>query len=115
MKRVTLPSLVCLALLTGPALAVGPAPQDSPLPAKSRGTLERAFEGKVSEFAAGRFLTIRMAGDETRTFHLDEKDVATVVDPAVTVGSRVRVVDSRTADGKRTVTVRIAESHAPSR
>lgn len=115
MKRVTSLSLVCLALLAGSALAVAPAPEDPPLPAKSRGTVERTFEGKVSEFAAGRFLTITMRGDETRTFHLDEKDVAAIVEPGVAVGSRVRVVDSRTADGKRTVTVRIAESGAPSR
>lgn len=115
MKRVTSQSLVCLALAAGPVLAVVPPPEDPPLPAMSRGTLEKIFEGRVSEFAARRFLTITMEGDETRSFRLDEKDIAAIVDPGVAVGSRVRVIDSRTADGQRSVTVRIVESPAPPR
>jgi len=115
MKRVTFLSLACLALAVMPVLAVVPAPQDPVLAAKGRGILEKTFEGRVSEFAARRFLTIAMEGSETRTFRLDEKDVAAIVDPGVTVGSRVRVVDSRTADGQRTVTVRIVEPPSPPR
>ncbi|MBK9966157.1 MAG: hypothetical protein IPP07_15120 [Holophagales bacterium] len=112
MMRVTFLSLACIALAAGPVLAVVPAPEDPPRPAMGRATLEKIFEGKVSEFAARLFLTITMEGDETRTFRLDERDVAAIVDPRVVVGSRVRVVDSRTADGQRTVTVRIADAPA---
>ncbi|MBK6403711.1 MAG: hypothetical protein IPN03_19010 [Holophagales bacterium] len=115
MKRAGFLSLACIALSAGPVLAAFPAPEDPPRPAMSRGTLEKIFEGEVSEFAARRFLTITMEGDETRTFRLDERDVAAIVDPAVAVGSRVRVVESRTADGQRTVTVRIAGVPAPPR
>ena len=115
MKRVTFLSLACIVLAAGPVLAVVPAPEDPHGPAMSRGTLEKIFEGEVSEFAVRRFLTITMEGDETRTFQLDERDVAAVVDPGVAVGSRVRVVDSRTADGQRTVTIRIAGQPAPPR
>jgi hypothetical protein len=117
MRRFTIASaaLAGLALAAGPVFGHGPSPQSPPLEAASRGTVEKTFQGMVTELTSGRSLTISMDGGKSQTFRLDEKDVASNVDPGIAVGSRVRVVDSRDVNGKRTVTVRLATSTAEAR
>ena len=110
MRRFTVLSFVCLALSAGPAPAVLPAPANPPLPAKGRGAVEKACEGRVTEFAAGRVLTIALENGKAHSIRLDEKDVEANVDRGVAVGARVRVVEARDADGRRTVKVELAAS-----
>jgi hypothetical protein len=60
--------------------------------------------GTVKEFEAGKELKI-LVGKEMRSFALDAKDVNTSVDPAVAVGGKVKVVESKVANGIKTLTV----------
>ena len=117
MKRFTIASaaLACLALAAGPAFGKGSSPQSPPMDAASGGTVDKTCEGTVTELASGKSLTISMDGGKSQTIRLDEKDVASNVDPGISVGSRVRVVDSRDVNGKRTVTVTLVTSTAESR
>lgn len=60
--------------------------------------------GTVKEFEAGKKLKV-LVGKKTHSFDLDEKKVNTTVDPAVAVGSKVKVIESKDASGKMTLTV----------
>ena len=115
MKRVAMMPFLCLTLAAGPVLAADAASEKTPASAKDRGTVEKTFEGKVTAYVPGRSLTIEMEGAKTHTFELGEKGVAASVAPTVEVGSHVRVVDSRDATGKRTVTVTLAAASAGTR
>lgn len=60
--------------------------------------------GTVKQFEAGKSIKV-LVGKKTRSFPLDSRSVSTSVDPAVAVGSKVRIVESKTADGLKTLTV----------
>lgn len=60
--------------------------------------------GTVKEFEAGKQLKV-LVGKETHSFALDAKDVNISVDPAVAVGSKVKVIESMDAHGIKTLTV----------
>jgi hypothetical protein len=60
--------------------------------------------GTVKEYEAGKKIEV-LVGKKTRSFALDSKSVSATVDPAVAVGSKVKVVESESADGMKTLTV----------
>lgn len=96
-------------------LLVAAAPA-SPAPAPARGAevsgggVEKTFEGRVTEFLAGRSLTVELDDRSVRTIPLDERGVETTLPPGLAAGSRVRVVASRSVDGKRSVSVTLLPS-----
>jgi hypothetical protein len=67
-------------------------------------TKDHVVVGIVKEYQAGEKIKV-LVGKKTRSFDLDEKSVSTAVDPKVAVGSRVKVVESKDANGKKTLTV----------
>jgi hypothetical protein len=72
--------------------------------------MEKTDEKKVTttagtkEYKAGKSIKV-LVGKKTRHFALDSKTVSTTVDPAVAVGSKVKIVESKNADGMKTLTV----------
>jgi hypothetical protein len=60
--------------------------------------------GTVKEFEAGKELKV-LVGKKTHSFALDSKDVNISVDPAVAVGAKVKVIESKDASGIKTLTV----------
>lgn len=60
--------------------------------------------GTVKEYEAGKSLKV-LVGKKTHSFTLDSKSVTTTVDPSVAVGSKVKVVESKNAEGMKTLTV----------
>ena len=65
---------------------------------------EHTVVGTVKSYDAGKTLKVKV-GKKTRSFDLDAHDVTTTVDPAVAVGSKVRVVEAKSPDGTKTLTV----------
>jgi hypothetical protein len=64
----------------------------------------QTYLGTVKEFESGKSIKV-LLGKKTRSFSLDSKTVATTVDPAVAVGSKVKVVQTTDANGNKTLTV----------
>ncbi|HVO50587.1 MAG TPA: hypothetical protein VMV60_06315 [Thermoanaerobaculia bacterium] len=60
--------------------------------------------GTVKTYKAGKKISV-LVGKKTHSFVLDSKTVATNVDPSVAVGSKVKVVQSKTADGSKTLSI----------
>lgn len=60
--------------------------------------------GTVKEFEAGKKIKV-LVGKKTHSFDLDEKSVNTSVDPAVAVGTKVKIIESKDANGIKTLTV----------
>ena len=60
--------------------------------------------GPVKEFEAGKKIKV-LVGKKTRSFSLSSKSVNTTVDPSVAVGTKVKVVESKDANGMKTLTV----------
>ena len=60
--------------------------------------------GTVKEFEAGKSIKV-LVGKKTRSFSLDSKSVATTVDPAIAVGSKVKVIQATDASGNKTLSV----------
>lgn len=60
--------------------------------------------GTVKEFEAGKEIKV-LVGKKTHSFSLDSKNVNTTVDPSVAVGSKVKVIESKDANGIKTLTV----------
>jgi hypothetical protein len=60
--------------------------------------------GTVKTYDAGKKIKV-LVGKKTRSFALDSASVRTTVDPAVAVGSKVRIVESKNADGIKTLNV----------
>lgn len=98
-------------LLLGGAAAVA---QDKPMErtdekkvTTTEGTMtskDHTVVGTVKEYEAGKKIKV-LVGKKTRSFALDSKSVSTSVDPSVAVGSKVMVIESKTADGIKTLTV----------
>ena len=101
-------------LLLGSAVAVAQAPpmekKDEKTVTTNDGTMkskEHTVVGTVKEYTAGKKLKV-LVGKKTRSFDLDAKKVSTTVDPSVVVGSKVKVIESKNADGMKTITVNLA-------
>ena len=60
--------------------------------------------GTVKEFVAGKKIKV-LVGKKTHSFTLDSKSVGTTVDPSVMVGTKVKVVESKDANGIKTLTI----------
>ena len=99
--------LLCLCVASGAALAAGGAVGASPTSPPARSSVEKTTEGQVTDFAAGSHVTLRTDDGETVTFRLDEPGLDAKVAPDVAVGIRVRVVENRLPDGKRSVSVTV--------
>ena len=104
--------LLCLCVASGAALAAGGAVGASPTSPPARSSVEKTTEGQVTDFAAGSHVTLRTDDGETVTFRLDEPGLDSKVAPEVAVGVRVRVVESRLPDGKRSVSVTVVPAPA---
>ena len=98
-------------LLLGGAAATA---QDKPMEKTSEKTVKtttgtttskaHTVVGTVTKYEAGKSIKV-LVGKKTRSFTLDSKSVATTVDPAIAVGSKVKIVESKNADGVKTLTV----------
>jgi hypothetical protein len=64
----------------------------------------QSYLGTVKEFEAGKSIKVQL-GKKTRSFSLDSKSVITTVDPAIAVGSKVKVVQTTDTNGNKTLTV----------
>ena len=98
-------------LLLGGTAAVAQAPamekKDEKKVTTTEGTMksnEHTVVGTVKSYTAGKKIKV-LVGKKTRSFDLDSKSVSTSVDPAVAVGSKVKVIESRNAEGMKTITV----------
>jgi len=60
--------------------------------------------GTVKEYQAGKELKV-LVGKKTHSFKLDSKTMSATVDPSVAVGSKVKVVETKNAEGIKTLTV----------
>ena len=60
--------------------------------------------GTVKEFEAGKKIKV-LVGKKTHSFTLDSKSVNTTVDPSVAVGTKVKIVESKDANGIKSLTV----------
>lgn len=60
--------------------------------------------GTVKKYEPGKEIKV-LVGKRTHPFELDSKSVNTSVDPAVAVGSKVKVIESKDANGIKTLTV----------
>jgi hypothetical protein len=60
--------------------------------------------GTVKTYEPGKKIKV-LVGTKSRSFTLDSKSVNTTVDPAVAVGSKVKVVESKNAEGIKTLTI----------
>ena len=60
--------------------------------------------GTVTSYEAGKNIKV-LVGKHTKSFTLDASHVNATVDPAVAVGSKVKVVESKSAEGVKTLTI----------
>ena len=60
--------------------------------------------GTVKEYEAGKELKV-LVGKKTHSYSLDSKTVNTIVDPSVAVGSKVKIIETKNAEGIKTLTV----------
>ena len=65
---------------------------------------DHSVVGTVKSFTAGKTIKV-LVGKKSHTFKLDAKDVGTTVDPSVAVGVKVKVVESKDANGIKTLTI----------
>ncbi len=61
--------------------------------------------GTVKEFDAGKSIKIATSSKKSQKFSLDDKDVATTVDPAVAVGVKVKAVQTTDTNGIKSLKI----------
>lgn len=61
--------------------------------------------GTVKEYEAGKSIKVATSKHHTKSFDLNAKDTTATVDPAVAVGSKVKVTDAKDPNGNHTITV----------
>lgn len=107
MRPVSSPCAISLvaALAIGAGLAAAPAPGTPAKGPPARQKVEKVLEGRVTEHTAGRALSVATDDGREVTFRLDERDCETKVAPGLDTGVRVRVVESRAVDGRRSLSV----------
>jgi hypothetical protein len=108
-RKVFAGALSVLLLGGGVAFAQAPAMEkkDEKKVTTTEGTMksqEHTVVGTVKAYEAGKKIKV-LVGKKTRSFDLNSKKVSTTVDPAVAVGTKVRVVEAKNADGMKTITV----------
>ena len=60
--------------------------------------------GTVKEYEAGKSIKV-LVGKKTKSFSLDSTSVATTVDPSVAVGSKVKIIESKSTEGTKTLKI----------
>jgi hypothetical protein len=111
--RLSILLVAALAVGAGLAAAPGPGPPLPGPPARQR--VEKVLEGRVTEHTAGRVLSVATEDGREVAFRLDEGDCETRVAPGLDIGARVRVVESRAVDGRRSLSVSPAPEPRPRR
>ena len=111
MNRNVFASAALSCLLVGGAAALA---QDKPMEktdekkvTTTQGTVkatDHTFVGTVKSYTAGKRIKV-LVGKKTHSFVLDSKTVKTTVDPSVAVGSKVKVVESKNAEGAKTLSI----------
>ncbi len=110
MNRKFFSSALSVLLLGGTAAFADDKPMEKKDETKvttTEGTMkskDHIVVGVVKEYRAGEKLKV-LVGKKTHSFDLDEKKVSTTVDPAVAVGTKVKVIESKDANGNKTLTV----------
>lgn len=110
MNRNIFASALSVLLLGGAAAAAQDKPMEKTDEKKvttTAGTTkskEHAVVGTVKEYEAGKEIKV-LVGKKTHSFALDSKSVNTSVDPAVAVGVKVKIIESKDASGNKTLTV----------
>jgi hypothetical protein len=102
-------ALSCL-LVAAPAVLAQDKPMEKTDEKKvttSQGTAkatDHTVVGTVKTYTAGKKIKV-LVGKKTHSFVLDSKTVQTTVAPSVAVGSKVKVVESKNADGAKTLSI----------
>lgn len=110
MKRNLYSTALSFLLLAGPAAVAQDKPMEKTVEKKvttTSGTAKsktHTIVGTIKEYEAGKELKV-LVGKKTRSFSLDSKSVSTTVNPSVAVGSKVKIVESKNAEGIKTLTV----------
>ena len=110
MKRIFFVPALSVLFLGGPAAVAQDKPMEKTEEKKvttTSGTMtSRAHTvvGTVKEYEAGKKIKV-LVGKKTRSFTLDSKSMNTTVDPSVAVGTKVKIVESKDANGMKTLTV----------
>lgn len=68
-------------------------------------TQKHTVIGTVKELDAGKSIKIATSSKKSQKFSLDDKDVATTVDPAVAVGVRVKAIQTTDANGVKSLKI----------
>lgn len=71
-----------------------------------KGTIDTVV-GTVTAYEPGKKIEVLTAEKATRDFRLDAKDTVVAIDPAVAVGSRVRLTEQTGDDKARHLTVKL--------
>ncbi|MEO6325424.1 MAG: hypothetical protein ABIT01_10990 [Thermoanaerobaculia bacterium] len=72
---------------------------------KSTKSKTQTYVGTVKEMEAGKSVKLDMGKKKSKSFDLDDSNVTTTVDPTVAVGTKVKVVEMKDANGAKTMTV----------
>jgi hypothetical protein len=110
MNRNIFASALSVLLLGGAAATAQDKPMekiDEKKVTTTSGTMkskDHTVVGTVKEYEAGKKIKV-LVGKKTRSFTLDSKSVNTTVDPSVAVGTKVKIVESKDANGIKTLTV----------
>jgi hypothetical protein len=64
------------------------------------------YIGTVTIYTVGKKIEVMTGEKKTHSFDLDDKNTSSTIDPGVTVGSRVRLVEETGDDKTRRITVR---------
>jgi hypothetical protein len=96
-------------LVSAPALTGQDNPRPQPAKSSASATSEtkaqsRTIRGTVKEYEAGKKLTILTADKMVEVFRLDDGTVTATIDPSVSVGTQVKVVET-VNDSGRSLTV----------
>lgn len=110
MNRKFFISALSVLLLGGTAAFAEDKPAEKTVEKKvttSSGTTkstDHSLVGTVKYFDAGKKIKV-LVGKKTRAFALDSKTIGTTVDPSVAVGMKVKIVESKDANGIKTLTI----------
>jgi hypothetical protein len=111
MTHKTLASAALTCVLVGGAAALAQSTPMEKTDEKKVTTTEGTMKSKnhtvvgtVKMYEPGKKIKV-LVGTKTHSFSLGSKSVNTTVDPAVAVGSKVKVIESKNADGIKTLTV----------
>ncbi len=113
MNRKICAACLPLALLAGAALADSVKPVEKTESQKvttdsgTTKTKTHTVVGTVKEYAPGKSLAV-VVGKRTRKFSLDSTKAEVSVDSSVAIGKKVKVVESRNAQGLKSITVKLA-------